>query len=189
MSSDPWFKFYPSDWLSGTRGLTPAETGVYVTLICMLYENDGKLPRNDARLARRCGCTAASFKKILKNLLLEDKISDIVDNDQPYLVNFRVQKELTERGQRVQKSVDAAHQKWRTYRQKNQLNQTGNSAPAHNQQSASTANNQNQNQSHYNKNSRGFSKSETALQRLSRSIGHQASTTIPQSQNDDGETT
>lgn len=34
---------YPSDWLAGTRGLTPAETGIYITLVCMMYERQADL--------------------------------------------------------------------------------------------------------------------------------------------------
>ena len=44
--ADPWFKFYPSDWLGGTRGLTAEETGVYITMIAMMYEAGGGLPHN-----------------------------------------------------------------------------------------------------------------------------------------------
>lgn len=33
MTSVPWFKFYPSDWLAGTRGLTATESGVFVRLV------------------------------------------------------------------------------------------------------------------------------------------------------------
>lgn len=165
--SDPWFKLYPSDWLSGTRGLTPAETGVYVTLICIMYEQEGKIARNDARLARRCGCTAASFKKILKNLLFEEKI---IDND-GFLTNERVQKELTERHERVQKSTDAAQKKWAAYRQKSQQNQKGEAAPAGFSEPLGNARIQSQNQTlNSNKNQRKAGSFETPLQRVSRSL-------------------
>lgn len=169
--SDPWFKFYPSDWLSGTRGLTPAETGVYVTLICMMYENDGKIAHNDARLARRCGCTAASFKKILKNLLSEDKLVEM----EGFLTNERVEKELTERSERVQKSSDAAHKKWATYRQKQQQIQNPGSANANDKQLSGSARVKSQNQNlENNKNSLGVRSFETPLQRVSRSLSEAA---------------
>lgn len=168
--SDPWFKFYPSDWLSGTRGLTPAETGVYVTLVCMMYENDGQLIRNDrrhdARLARRCGCTLAAFKKIIANLLSENKLVD----DNGFLTNKRVQKELNERTNRVQKASDAAHHKWSKTRGNSEQNQGKSSATACTEQSSSAAYYQNQNQRKFNKNSAGFVKTETPLQRVSREL-------------------
>lgn len=188
--SDPWFKFYPSDWLSGTRGLTPAETGVYITLVCMMYENDGQLARpdgnqdakggakqdtkqdakrganQDTRLARRCGCTSAAFKKILANLLAERKF---IENN-GFLTNERVQKELAERSNRIQKTSDAAHHKWSKTRGNGEQNQAQTSAPAYPVQSLGAANYQNQNQNKFNKKSSGFVKSETPLQRVSREL-------------------
>lgn len=65
---------YPSDWLAGTRGLTPAETGVYITLVCMMYERQAPLPFDHSRLARMCNCPAGTFRKILDVLLSENKI-------------------------------------------------------------------------------------------------------------------
>lgn len=168
--SDPWFKFYPSDWLSGTRGLTPAETGVYVTLVCMMYENDGQLVRNDNRLARRCGCTSAAFKKIIDNLLAEKKFVESAGGLNGFLSNERVQKELAERANRVQKASDAAHHKWSKARGNSEQNQTQTSAPAYPAQSSTAANYQNQNQKNFNKGSSGFVKTETPLQRVSREL-------------------
>ncbi len=56
--------FYPSDWLAGTRGLSDAETGVYITLIARMYEMAGPIERDDNRLARLCGSrTKNSFIK------------------------------------------------------------------------------------------------------------------------------
>lgn len=66
--------FYPSDWLAGTRGLTPAETGVYITLVAMMYERQEPLSFDCARLARMCNCPAGTFRKILAVLLAEKKI-------------------------------------------------------------------------------------------------------------------
>jgi len=74
--SDPWFKFYPSDWLSGTRGLTAAETGIYITMIAMMYENEGPLSMDLARLARLCGCPKPSLLKCLETLVEDGKILD-----------------------------------------------------------------------------------------------------------------
>ena len=38
MSKMPWIRFFPSDWLAGTRGMSAVETGVYITLIATMYE-------------------------------------------------------------------------------------------------------------------------------------------------------
>lgn len=168
--SDPWFKFYPSDWLSGTRGLTPAETGVYITLVCMMYENDGQLVRdnrqNDIRLARRCGCTSAAFKKIIANLISENKLIEL----NGALTNERVQKELSERSNRVQKASDAAQHKWSKIGGNNEQNQGQGSTQAYSEQCSAAANYQNQNQNKFNRTSKVFEKVETPLQRVSRNV-------------------
>lgn len=134
--SDPWFKFYPSDWLSGTRGLTPAETGVYITLIAMMYENDGSLKRDDSRLSRRCGCTKASFTKILANLI-DDRKFYVVDGS---LSNERVNNELSCRVEKSQKRSDAANKKWASHKGKSEQNQSENNASASKKTCKSDAN-------------------------------------------------
>lgn len=71
--------FYPSDWLAGTRGMSSHETGVYITLIAMMYEMQGPIQRDDKRLARACGCQSGHFKRALEYLIDEGKIT--VEND------------------------------------------------------------------------------------------------------------
>lgn len=73
------YGFFPSDWLSGTRGLTPAETGVYITLVAMMYEREEPLQFDRARLARMCNCPAGTFAKILDVLISERKIIETPD--------------------------------------------------------------------------------------------------------------
>lgn len=74
--ADAWVKFYPSDWLAGTGSLTPAERGVYITIVCMIYENDGPVAMDRKRLARRCGAPAGSFARILDALIAEGKLHE-----------------------------------------------------------------------------------------------------------------
>lgn len=82
---------YPSDWLAGTRGLTPAETGVYITLVCMMYERQAPLSFDTARLARMCNCPAGTFRKILDVLLDERKLIQTPEG----LWQRRVEQEIT----------------------------------------------------------------------------------------------
>lgn len=105
---------YPSDWLAGTRGLTPAETGVYITLVCMMYERQEPLPFDHARLARMCNCPAGTFKKILAVLLDEGKLIETPQG----LWQARVEKELAaakdaieDASERGRKAVQARWQK------------------------------------------------------------------------------
>lgn len=70
MTAGPtWVRFFPSDWLGGTRGLTMAEAGCYITLIAMMYERGAPLSFDDAALARSCGATARNFQSALRTLI------------------------------------------------------------------------------------------------------------------------
>lgn len=103
--SDPWFKFYPSDWLGGTGGMTAAERGVYITLVAMIYDHGAPIRRDDSRLARRCGVTKASWLKIIR-LLIED--GKITTPDDGLLSNDRCEIELSDRANRVQNATSAS---------------------------------------------------------------------------------
>lgn len=119
MGDTPFIKFYPSDFLAGTSGLSPAERGCYITLLCLMYEANGPIPRDDARLARRCGAPKAVFVRILGALLDQGKVTQ--DGDR--LSNRRAEKALIDRLARVQNSTHAARQKWREQDQKGEEKQ------------------------------------------------------------------
>ena len=86
----PWIRFFPSDWLAGTRGLTASEAGIYITLIALMYERDGKIANEPPRLSRLCGASNSAFKKALDTLLEEGKIEE----KDGLLFNNRVVEEL-----------------------------------------------------------------------------------------------
>ncbi len=91
MSTITHVRFYPSDWLAGTRGMTAAETGVYITLIAMMYERAGPIREDAARLARLCGASNSAFATILDCLLEDGKIARVDGG----LFNERVEKEIS----------------------------------------------------------------------------------------------
>jgi|GEM_PF-2331190 len=70
----PWFRFYPSDWLGGTRGMSATEAGIYITLIANMYDRMEPLPEDYDRLARLCGTTKSALKKTIKTLIEDKKI-------------------------------------------------------------------------------------------------------------------
>ena len=124
--SDPWFKFYASDWLGGTRGLTATETGIYITLIAMMYERGEALQRDDKRLSRLCGCTKSSFTKAVDALIYEDKIT-LVDGA---LSNNRVEKERKSRQEKSQKASLSAQERWRAAAEETEQKQRTDDASA-----------------------------------------------------------
>jgi uncharacterized protein YdaU (DUF1376 family) len=108
--------FYPSDWLAGTRGLSDAETGVYITLIARMYEMAGPIERDDARLARLCGSkTKNSFLAALEYLISEGKITETDAG----LFNDRVQKEIEIVTGKSSKAKTAAEARWSKKSNKN----------------------------------------------------------------------
>ena len=107
MSDGPWIKFYPSDWLVGTSGMSAAEIGVYITLISMMYEKGGAIVLNTVVLARRCGLPAPSFTKVLEHLIEAGKM--VVEGGG--LINRRVQEELHARANARDRAEKAARQR------------------------------------------------------------------------------
>lgn len=135
MGESPFIKFYPSDFLAGTSGLSPAERGVYITLLCLIYEADGPIERHDARLSRRCGSPKSAFQRTLEALIDEGKI---VDAD-GMLSNKRAEKAIVDRQNRSQTATHAAKQRWTAQGEKTQQNQMPKDAGAVQEQCSSDA--------------------------------------------------
>lgn len=101
--------FYPSDWLAGTRGMSDAETGVYITLIARMYEMAGPIERDDDRLFRLCGCKSKSaFVKALQYLISEGKILEVESG----IFNERAAKVIEETTEKSAKAKAAAQSRW-----------------------------------------------------------------------------
>ena len=132
MSALPFIHFYPSDWLGGTRGLSATETGVYITLVCMMYEREEPLDMDEDRLARLCGATPAAFRKALRALMAEGKIVRRGGG----LWQPRVEKELKKRSERSDNARVSANARW----QKAKENQAPDDTPAMQLQCADDAN-------------------------------------------------
>lgn len=122
MSESPFFQFYPSDWLAGTRGLTAAETGVYITIVAMMYEAEGPVQADFKRLARLCGSTPAAFKKAISGLLSTGKLTQ----DDRGFFNRRVEIEIEKRSEKRASASTSANARWN----KNKQNQTPTNANA-----------------------------------------------------------
>nr|WP_313010760.1 DUF1376 domain-containing protein [Brucella intermedia] len=97
MTKMPWVRFFPSDWLGGTRGMSAVETGIYITLIATMYERGEPIVEDHARLARLCGASNSAFKKALDTLIDEGKITRI----EAGLWNDRVEKEQVYVSERI----------------------------------------------------------------------------------------
>lgn len=108
MSKMPWVRFFPSDWLGGTRGMSAVETGVYITLIATMYERGEPIAEDHSRLARLCGASNSAFKKALETLLGEGKIVRVDAG----LWNDRVEKEQVYLSDKSEVGSRAANARW-----------------------------------------------------------------------------
>jgi uncharacterized protein YdaU (DUF1376 family) len=118
--------FYPSDWLAGTRGLSDAETGVYITLIARMYEMAAPIERDDERLYRLCGSKSkASFIKSLGYLISEGKVIETPDG----LFNEKAAKVIQQTVEKSDKAKSAAQSRWD--RKPNKNNDRGNANASH----------------------------------------------------------
>jgi len=113
-NSGPFIPFYTSDFLGGTGGMTAAQKGVYITLICMIYENEGPIPEPYSALARRCGCTFPSFKNALDELCSMGKL-EVVDDG---IWCDKCEKHLSRRRKRTQRAKESANARWEKIQQK-----------------------------------------------------------------------
>lgn len=132
MSDSPFFQFYPSDWLAGTRGLTAAETGIYITLIAMMYEREAPISMPIDRLARLCGSTVTNLKKAISTLIDEEKI---IETDAGFW-NTRVECECEKRSAKRESAKTSANKRWK----KSEQNQRREDANAMRTQCVSDAN-------------------------------------------------
>ena len=133
MRKMPWVRFFASDWLAGTRGMSAVETGVYITLIATMYERGEPIQEDHARLARLCGASNSAFKKALETLVDEGKITRTENG----LWNDRVEKEQVYLSEKSEVGSKAATARWG---KKDNENNDGDHANALHPQSDGNAN-------------------------------------------------
>ena len=111
--SAPYVPFYTSDFLGGTSGMTAATKGVYITLLCLMYEEEGPLPQKWDTLARRCGCTLPGFTKAIQDLVDDGKVSVLGSG----LWSEKCEKHIAQRSERRDSAKAAAEKRWEKVKQ------------------------------------------------------------------------
>jgi uncharacterized protein YdaU (DUF1376 family) len=71
-----WFPFYVGDYMRETHGLTHAEKGAFVELLCGYSNRQGPLPDDDIQLARLAGMSPKKWQKIRDSISPIFTISD-----------------------------------------------------------------------------------------------------------------
>ncbi|MQX66324.1 DUF1376 domain-containing protein [Sinorhizobium meliloti] len=132
MAKMPWIRFFPSDWLAGTRGMSAVETGVYITLIATMYERGEPIPEDHARLARLCGASNSAFAKAIETLIDEGKIIRVDGG----LWNDRVEKEQVYLSERSEVGSRAARARWSKKDNENNVSVDANALPTQSSRNA-----------------------------------------------------
>ena len=117
----PYFRFYPSDFMRGVRGLSAQEIGLYTMLLCRMYEESGPIENHTLRLATYSGMRMAAFEKTLEKLV---QLGKIVRQD-GVLFNSRAQSEISNRADDLNVAIKAG----KASAEKRQQNQEKHSTP------------------------------------------------------------
>lgn len=96
---DPWFTFYHDDFMRGTLGLTDEETGVYIKLICVLYDHGGWVTGDIQWLSRASHTHPRTLRRVLQALIDKGKI--VQEGDR--ISNSRILNEIQEQRKRKDK--------------------------------------------------------------------------------------
>lgn len=100
---NPYFKFYPADFMRGVRGMTAQEVGVYTMLLCLMYEEDGPIGDDALRLATHCGMRLSTFTKTLEKLVRLGKI----ERQDGTIFNDRARQEIANRADALEIAIRA----------------------------------------------------------------------------------
>lgn len=88
-----WFKFYGRDFRDGVLGvLSHEEIGIYVVLLTLLYDGEGKIKNDDHEIIGRIRCDMRVWKRVKDKLCRYGKI---VPTEDHFLINHRVIKEAS----------------------------------------------------------------------------------------------
>ena len=114
MSDSPFVPFYTSDFLAGTSGMTAASKGVYITLLCLLYEAETPLPQSWETLARRCGCTLPAFRRAIESLKDDGKV--VIT--EAGIWSPKCERHIAQRRERQRSATAAAKTRWEKEKEK-----------------------------------------------------------------------
>lgn len=95
-SGAPWFKFFCRDWLDATRRLEPELRGIYVDLLCVMYDRDGPVPDDEAWVSHQLHISKRLWRSARERLIAAGKIRAVPGG----LINDRAAAEIEERATR-----------------------------------------------------------------------------------------
>jgi uncharacterized protein YdaU (DUF1376 family) len=106
--------------MTGVRGLTAQEVGVYTMLLCRIYEENGPVERHDLRLATYCGMRLKTLTTTLDKLIELGKI----EATEGGLMNDRARSEISKRAHDLKNNSKAGIASAKKRQQKQQNSST-----------------------------------------------------------------
>lgn len=125
--SNPWFQFYHSDWISGTRRLSPTTRAIYIDILCMIYSASGPIERDDVGMAKECAVTLGTFTKSLLQLLSIGKLKEVDGK----IFNEKAAKNIEKSEKKSRDSSRAANKRWDEFNQSLQSPPDATALPPH----------------------------------------------------------
>jgi uncharacterized protein YdaU (DUF1376 family) len=89
-------------WIDGTRCLSNEQRGVYIDLVCLMYDLGGPIDENHRWLAGACALSTRKFARILQSLVDLKKIRRFSDGNRQLIIANRVEIELKRANDRVE---------------------------------------------------------------------------------------
>lgn len=82
MNKLPWFKFFPADWIKGTRDLSSQEKAVWIDLLAYMWEapSRGQITSTWEGLARMTGISWLDCQKVI-NGMSQREILNVTERD------------------------------------------------------------------------------------------------------------
>ncbi|WP_051321101.1 DUF1376 domain-containing protein [Rhizobium mesoamericanum] len=102
----PYVQWFQDDFLGGIRGMKAQEIGIYTVLLNEMYNRGVALDQSDERLARMCGADVRVFKRVLADLIDDEKIIRLNRG----LWNVRCENAFTSRAEMLKKQSEAGKQ-------------------------------------------------------------------------------
>lgn len=90
MTSRPWYRRFPDNFIAGTVGLTLEEKGAYSLVLDLMYVRGGPVPDEPRYIAGVCNCSVRKWNAIRQKLIESGKLR-VVDE---CLTNERAENEI-----------------------------------------------------------------------------------------------
>lgn len=119
MAKPTWIKWYPGDFILGTRRLTPDMGWLYTVVLNWIYESGAPIDDDIEELAAASNMKPSRAEAALEALVKKGKLSRINGK----ISNARAAEEIASRASSISKSSEAATRRWENQRKKDEENQ------------------------------------------------------------------